>query len=92
MVFLAGVKYCGWFCLLGVALTVTGEFLRKLAMITASSNFNHYVQHIKRDDHELVTHGIYGYMRHPSYAGWFLWSVGTQVTGRINSLWPSDAI
>ena len=30
-------------------------------------------------DHQLVTSGVYGYCRHPSYAGWFLWSVGTQV-------------
>jgi len=70
---------CGWISALGLLITLTGETLRKLAMITASSNFNHYVQHVKRSDHELVTSGIYGYMRHPSYVGWFLWSVGTQV-------------
>jgi len=27
----------------------------------------------------LVTHGIYGIMRHPSYVGWFWWSIGTQI-------------
>ncbi len=33
----------------------------------------------KRDSHVLVTHGIYQYLRHPSYFGWFYWSIGTQL-------------
>ena len=32
-----------------------------------------------RAGHELVTTGIYRYLRHPSYTGWFWWSVGTQL-------------
>ena len=28
---------------------------------------------------QLVTHGIYSLSRHPSYAGWFYWSIGTQL-------------
>lgn len=62
----------------GVALTVTGEVLRKLAILTARSNFNHQVQFEKAEGHRLVTHGVYAWCRHPSYVGWFLWSVGTQ--------------
>lgn len=27
----------------------------------------------------MVTSGMYTYLRHPGYFGWFLWSVGTQV-------------
>ena len=63
----------------GLAMCFSGEVLRKLAMFTAMHNFNHIVQDEKMDDHELVTNGVYGVFRHPSYVGWFYWSVGTQV-------------
>ncbi|CAG2182503.1 unnamed protein product, partial [Oppiella nova] len=33
--------------------------------------------------HVLVTHGIYAFCRHPSYVGWFYWSIGTQVSHRF---------
>lgn len=65
--------------LLGLVLCFTGEALRKLAMITASKNFSHIVQFEHHQGHELVTHGVYSLMRHPSYVGWFWWSIGTQV-------------
>lgn len=64
---------------IGVIICTVGEGLRKSAIITASSNFNHIVQTDYQDGHELVTWGIYKFARHPSYVGWFWWSVGTQV-------------
>ena len=33
----------------------------------------------KHSHHKLVTTGLYALCRHPSYVGWFMWSVGTQV-------------
>lgn len=36
------------------------------------------MQYEKSGDHKLVTHGIYAFARHPSYVGWFWWSIGTQ--------------
>jgi protein-S-isoprenylcysteine O-methyltransferase len=63
----------------GVALVVAGELCRKLAMFTARHNFSHIIATERRADHELVTHGVYALSRHPSYMGWFWWSVGTQV-------------
>lgn len=66
--------------LVGLVLCLTGEFMRKIAMLTAGRSFNHYIQMTKDEDHHLVTHGIYAWSRHPSYVGWFYWSVGTQVT------------
>lgn len=63
----------------GLILCISGEILRKLAMCTAKHNFNHVVQSEKSDNHELVTHGVYNLCRHPSYVGWFYWSIGTQV-------------
>ena len=63
----------------GLFLCITGEIVRKCAMLTANTNFNHVVQTVKNSDHKLVTDGIYSVCRHPSYAGWFYYSIGTQV-------------
>lgn len=65
--------------MIGIAICIAGEILRKSAIITANTNFNHIVQYHKSEGHTLVTHGVYRLMRHPSYAGWFWWSIGTQV-------------
>lgn len=70
----AGV--CMW---IGLALVVGGQAVRTLAMLTAADNFTHIVAESRRPSHILVTHGIYSLVRHPSYAGWFWWSVGTQI-------------
>ncbi len=64
---------------IGLAIVGAGEVLRKAAMVHAGVSFNHLVQSEKRQDHVLVTSGAYGLVRHPSYLGWFLWSMGTQV-------------
>lgn len=64
---------------IGLILCISGEILRKIAMCTAKHNFNHCVQSEKSDNHQLVTHGVYSVCRHPSYVGWFYWSLGTQV-------------
>jgi len=64
---------------MGVVITICGQYLRIAALFTAASNFNHMVQHKKDPDHVLVTHGVYSWARHPSYLGWFMWSVGMQV-------------
>lgn len=63
----------------GLILCIGGEVLRKSAMFTAKHNFNHIVQSEKMDNHELVTYGVYRLCRHPSYVGWFYWSIGTQL-------------
>lgn len=48
-------------------------------MHTASFNFSHQVATHKRPRHQLVTEGIYGWCRHPSYFGFFSWAIGTQL-------------
>lgn len=65
--------------MVGLIMVLTGELFRKLAMYTAGTNFNHYVQEKRKEDHVLVRKGVYALMRHPSYFGWFIWSVGTQI-------------
>jgi protein-S-isoprenylcysteine O-methyltransferase len=37
------------------------------------------VQYYKKDNHVLVTSGIYARVRHPSYFGFFYWALGTQL-------------
>ncbi|KAJ3550055.1 hypothetical protein NMY22_g652 [Coprinellus aureogranulatus] len=64
---------------LGLAVVVAGQFLRSAAMIYASTNFSHAVASWKRREHQLVTDGIYAWFRHPSYAGFFYWALGTQL-------------
>ncbi|GAB6018629.1 hypothetical protein CHUAL_000311 [Chamberlinius hualienensis] len=64
---------------IGLSLCIAGEVLRKVAMFTAKTNFNHLIQIQREEGHVLITHGIYGLCRHPSYVGWFLWSIGTQI-------------
>lgn len=73
------MKMASFFSYVGLILSILGELLRKSAMFTAKHNFNHFVQRAKKRNHELITHGIYGIFRHPSYVGWFYWAIGTQV-------------
>jgi protein-S-isoprenylcysteine O-methyltransferase len=63
----------------GLFLVIMGQFFRSIAMIEASSNFSHEIATEKRLTHTLVTSGVYALVRHPSYFGFFWWSVGTQV-------------
>jgi protein-S-isoprenylcysteine O-methyltransferase len=79
---------CGWWPggkswgplnMLGLLICLVGLGTRCLGMWTASTNFSHKIEEHKREEHALVTHGIYAYLRHPAYFGFFWWSVGTQV-------------
>ncbi|KAK1801776.1 hypothetical protein P4O66_022422 [Electrophorus voltai] len=73
------LKQPNWICFVGLVMVLCGEGLRKSAMLTAGSNFNHIVQNEKSQSHVLVTSGVYSFFRHPSYVGWFYWSTGTQI-------------
>jgi len=68
-----------FFSMLGLLLVVCGQFIRSLSMITCGESFNHHIQHQKKKSHKLVTDGVYQYLRHPSYFGFFYWSIGTQL-------------
>eukprot|EP01027_Heterolobosea_sp_BB2_P007303 GEZU01010887.1.p1 GENE.GEZU01010887.1~~GEZU01010887.1.p1 ORF type:complete len:145 (-),score=24.81 GEZU01010887.1:34-468(-) len=64
---------------LGFFLCLIGDSMRKAAMLTGKASFTHQIKYYKRQEHKLITHGIYRYVRHPGYLGWFIWSVGTQI-------------
>lgn len=67
---------------IGLALMVMGQVFRSGAMATAKSNFTHLISMRKIDSHKLVQDGVYRYLRHPSYFGWFWWSISTQLVLR----------
>ncbi|QSZ29162.1 hypothetical protein DSL72_003673 [Monilinia vaccinii-corymbosi] len=65
--------------LLGLLLMLLGQTVRSVAMIQAGRSFNHIVQFTRLRSHELVTTGLYSFLRHPSYFGFFWWGLGTQM-------------
>lgn len=64
---------------IGLALVILGQTFRSLAMKQAGTSFNHVVQSAKKEDHILVTSGVYSISRHPAYFGFFWWGIGTQI-------------
>lgn len=75
----AGLKESGALLGLGVAVVCVGHGARVAAMWTCGEHFAHRIMVSKDPRHRLVTFGIYRVLRHPSYTGWFWWSIGTQV-------------
>lgn len=72
---------------LGIILIVVGQAVRSWAMIDAGTNFSHQVQQTHQEGHTLVTTGVFRWLRHPSYFGFFWWAIGTQlVMGNVLGL------
>ncbi|ESZ92651.1 hypothetical protein SBOR_6956 [Sclerotinia borealis F-4128] len=65
--------------ILGLLLIFLGQTIRSVAMIQAGRSFNHIVQYTRSRSHTLVTNGLYAWLRHPSYFGFFWWGLGTQL-------------
>ncbi|KAI9888899.1 MAG: hypothetical protein M1814_006188 [Vezdaea aestivalis] len=65
--------------ILGLIFMLLGQAFRTTAMAHAGSAFNHIVQTRRRASHKLVTTGVYAWSRHPAYAGFWWWAVGTQL-------------
>lgn len=57
---------------------IFGQLARSYAMAHAGTNFSHVVVMNREQGHVLVKTGIYAYIRHPSYFGFFWWGMGTQ--------------
>ena len=52
---------------IGLAMLIVGTVIRSVAMATLKKNFSGLLR--LRDDHTLVTKGIYRRIRHPAYLG-----------------------
>ena len=64
---------------IGVVFIAVGLFFRFSAMIHAGVSFSHRIAEYKKTEHKLVTDGVYKYVRHPSYLGYYLFAIGTQI-------------
>ncbi|VEU42841.1 unnamed protein product [Pseudo-nitzschia multistriata] len=72
----------GWWwvtTIVGIVMVVFSQTMRSRAMMKCGESFNHYIQTERKENHVLVTDGIYTWFRHPSYTGFYYWSIGTQV-------------
>ncbi|KPA86316.1 putative prenyl protein specific carboxyl methyltransferase [Leptomonas pyrrhocoris] len=61
------------------ALVVFFYGIRVVAMLQCGSNFSLIIESDRRSSHRLVRHGLYRYLRHPSYFGWFWRSLFAQL-------------
>lgn len=66
--------------IVGVLLFATGMSVRTIAVRTLDHYFTY--QLCIREEHKLIQHGIYKYLRHPSYTGTLLEAVGMLVAAR----------
>jgi protein-S-isoprenylcysteine O-methyltransferase len=72
------IHWSHWSFGLGIVIVVMGQVIRSLAMMTAGESFNHLIQTRRKANHVLITHGVYAVFRHPSYVGFYYWSIGEQ--------------
>jgi len=64
--------------LIGLALIILGFAVAFIALITLRHNYSSTL--VIRENHQLITHGIYGYVRHPIYFGVLLVVFGIPVS------------
>ncbi|KAL7250988.1 hypothetical protein ACSBR1_012917 [Camellia fascicularis] len=79
--FFSGLKEQYWWISdFGLVMVVIGEIIRKTAILTAGQAFTHLIKtYHDEEHHKLVTRGVYRFVRHPGYCGFFIWSIGTQI-------------
>ena len=65
--------------IIGLLMTIIGQIFRICALYTGKKNFTHKIRYEKVNNHKLVTNGIFAISRHPSYFGFYLWSVGIEI-------------
>ncbi|XP_057856923.2 protein-S-isoprenylcysteine O-methyltransferase B-like [Cryptomeria japonica] len=58
-IFVPKMKTRWWANYIGLTMVVTGEVVRKCGILTARRSFTHDIKKYLRNDHELVTYGIY---------------------------------
>ena len=64
---------------LGIVITIIGQTFRIGTLFTAKKNFTHLLSYEKKKEHVLLTTGFFGITRHPSYFGFLVWTIGTQL-------------
>ncbi|WP_114750834.1 methyltransferase family protein [Pleomorphovibrio marinus] len=64
---------------LGLVGMCIGLSLRWTAILQAGKSFTHELRTEKEPNHQLITSGVYGFFRHPSYLGWYIFSLSAPV-------------
>ncbi|KAK8811397.1 hypothetical protein WA158_003131 [Blastocystis sp. Blastoise] len=77
--FWPNLKTLDTFATIGNWITCIGEAIRFIGQCTLGNNFTHIIRTIKLSEHHLVQNGIYKFLRHPSYTGWYYFVVGSQI-------------
>lgn len=72
-------KFNLYVMVIGLLVVLLGQYVRSKGMFDCGEHFNHLIMTEKEETHKLVTTGIYSYLRHPSYFGFFYWSIGSQL-------------
>ena len=78
-IFFKKIKQNIYTFILGIILTIIGQIFRIGALYTGKKNFTHLLSYEKKKEHFLMTTGFYGITRHPSYFGFLVWTIGTQL-------------
>ena len=60
---------------LGIIGMTLGLALRWTAILQAGKSFTHEIREEKHQQHKLITSGVYRFLRHPSYLGWYIFSL-----------------
>jgi protein-S-isoprenylcysteine O-methyltransferase Ste14 len=70
--------------IISVIFVIIGFLIAIISRKTLASNWSSNID--LKKDHELITNGIYGYVRHPIYSGFLSMALGTLIyTGTISS-------
>jgi len=64
---------------IGVYVAISGQFIRWFAFYTMGRKFTHYIARDRAPGHVLESRGPYSVVRHPSYLGWHLLTLGAQL-------------
>ncbi|EAX96843.1 hypothetical protein TVAG_470080 [Trichomonas vaginalis G3] len=67
---------CSIFGLIGMTI---GLAIRFSAILHAGKSFTHRLAFRKEPEHKLITTGIYRYIRHPSYLGFLIFAISSQI-------------
>jgi protein-S-isoprenylcysteine O-methyltransferase len=78
-IFFKKIKQNMYAFIIGIIITIFGQTFRIGALYTGKKNFTHLLSYEKKSGHFLMTTGFYGISRHPSYFGFLVWAIGTQL-------------
>ena len=67
------------FFIIGLIMTIIGQIFRIGGIYTGKKNFTHKISYEKKKEHKLVKNGVFALSRHPSYFGFYLWSIGIEI-------------